>query len=482
MQIKTFFYNRFSLTSDGASHRCNTYVEEVIIELGHKLHPCEPNPPHRRYKSLNYIPWDRRDRILRNQHVPSDVSIYCDRGIAYGLPSFESSKFNILLLHGLAYNYELIYSQSRFDLIITTSAYWAQVTRMMLNGVVIHNADELSNLLLSHRKGSNYPLIYSVSPPIENTLIACKSKLNEFMNTHELQDNSSMILAHALQPNKANYGLLVGTVISLSSLYGQEEKKFKIIVLEDIRINIKEALNDFYSKYNNLIDKNILIDEALNCFIFTKRLVQSQLHELFKICNFAFLYNDVPESFGMYALESVANRCPVFTNGAGNMRNALPYNKGLYIYETWDLYRDYIEEYQHLANFIRKKLEDKQIKQEIDIGADYIKNNYNLIHFKNQITHIIQTITQALDGVKTNLHKCKNYSTTYNYRISPLVRKIYVEKLSVIADHQFFTLSDQEMSVLCYINDKDSVSIETKFSRNEVIINLLLSKGLIIYD
>ena len=101
MQIKTFFYNRFSLTSDGASHRCNTYVEEVIIELGHKLHPCEPNPPHRRYKSLNYIPWDRRDRILRNQYVPSDVSIYCDRGIAYGLPSFESSKFNILLLQRL---------------------------------------------------------------------------------------------------------------------------------------------------------------------------------------------------------------------------------------------------------------------------------------------------------------------------------------------------------------------------------------------
>lgn len=482
MEIKTFFYNRFSLTSDGAPNRCNTYVEEVIIALGHNLHPCESKPPHRRYKSLNYIPWDRRDRILQNQYIPADVSIYCDRGIAYGLPSFDSSKFNILLLHGLAYNYELIYSQNRFDLIITTSTYWAQVTRMMLNGVVVRNAEELSYLLLSYRKGRNYPLIYSVLPPIENTSIANKSKLNEFMNTHKLQDNSTMILAHALQPNKANYGLLVGTVISLSSLYSQEEKKFKIIVLEDIRINIKEALNDFYSKYNNFIDKNILIDEALNCFIFTKRLEQSQLYKLFEICNFAFLYNDVPESFGMYALESVANRCPVFTNGAGNMRNALPYNKGLYIHETWDLYHDHIKEYQHLANFIRKKLEDKQIKQEIDIGADYIKNNYNLIHFKNQITHIIQSITQAVDGVKTNLHKYEIYSTTDNYRISPLVRKICVEKLSVIADHQFFTLSDQEMDVLCYINDKDSDSIETKFSSNEAVVKLLLSKGLIIYD
>ena len=482
MEIKTFFYNRFSLTSDGAPHRCNKYVEEVIIELGHKLYPCEPNLPHPRYKSLNYIPWDRRDRMLRNQYIPADVSIYCDRGIAYGFPSFDSSKFNILLLHGLAYNYEMIYSLNRFDLIITTSAYWAQVTRMMLNGVVIHNADELGCLLLSYRKGNNYSLIYSVSPPIENALIASKSKLNEFMNTHELQDNSSMILAHALQPNKANYGLLVGTVISLSSLYSQEEKKFKIIVLEDTRINIKESLNRFYSKYNKSIDKNIAIDEALNCFIFTKRLEQSQLYELFKICNFAFLYNDVPESFGMYALESVANRCPVFTNGAGNMRNALPYNKGLYIYETWDLYQDHIEEYQHLANFIRKKLEDKQIKQEIDMGAVYIKNNYNLIDFKNQIMQIIQTITQAVDGVKMNLHKYENYSTTYNYRISPLIRKICVEKLSVIADHQFFTLSDQEMGVLCYINNKDSDSIKTKFSSNEAIVKSLLSKGLIIYD
>lgn len=482
MEIKTFFYNKLSSVSDGAPHRCNKYIEEVLADLGHKVYSYELKPTEPRYKSLNYIPWDQRDKILMNQCISADVSIYCDRGISYGIASLNSSKFNLLLLHGLAYNYELIHDLNQFDLIITTSIYWAKVTKMMLKGVIIKNTDELNYFLLSPRKRIKYPPIYPVAPPIENILLPNKSKLNEFMYAHDLQENKNTILAHALQPNKANYPILVGTTIALSLQYRQVGRNFKIIVLEDNRNKIEQFIKDYYLRHNSLINHIMTMDEAIKCFIFTKRLKQSLLHELFEKCNFAFLYNDVPESFGMYALESIINKCPVFTNGAGNMRNAMPHNNGLYIYETWDLYQDHNEEYQHLANFIHEKLQDKEIKNEIGRGVDYITNNFNINCYKNQITHIIKTITKAVDGVKTIPQKYEHRSIIKNYRASPLIRKICVEQLAVIADHQFFTLSDEEMEVLCYINSIDNHSIDTKFPSNKKILKSLLKKGLTIFD
>lgn len=482
MEIKTFFYNRLSPISDGAPNRCNKYIEEVLTDLGHKLYSYELKPTEPRCKSLNYIPWDQRDKILLNQCISADVSIYCDRGISYGIASLNSSKFNLLLLHGLAYNYELIHDLNQFDLVITTSIYWAKVTKMMLNGDIIKNTDELNYSLLSPRKRIKYPSIYPVAPPIENILLPNKSNLNEFMYAHDLQANKKTILAHALQPNKANFPILIGTTIALSIQYSQIGRNFKIIVLEDDRNKIKQSLKDYYSKHKDLINHIVTMNEAIKYFIFTKRLEQSLLHELFKKCNFAFLYNDVPESFGMYALESIVNKCPVFTNGAGNTRNALPHNNGLYIYETWDLYQGHNEEYQHLANFILEKLQDKEIKNEIGRGVEYITNNYNINYYKNQITHIIKTITKAVDGVKTIPQKYEHRSIIKNYRISPLIRKICVEQLAVIADHQFFTLSDEEMEVLCYINSIDIHLIDTKFPSKKNILNSLSRKGLIIND
>ena len=91
----------------------------------------------------------------------------------------------------------------------------------------------------------------------------------------------------------------------------------------------------------------------------------------------------------MYVLESIANHCPVFSNGAGNMRHSLPTNHGHYISESFGIYDSSATACMELALEIIFKLEDQNLHEELQAGYSYIISKYNIRDFKKNIRNIL---------------------------------------------------------------------------------------------
>jgi len=474
MLVKTLFYNQASRESDGAAFRCNKYLEDVIVETGHDLQSFYPELS--TLKSQAFIPWDRVQFKRSFTAQIGDIALYCDRGVLYSPPSPRSAKVNIVLLHGLYYNFELINSLEYIDLILTTSPYWAEVAKMMLGGKIITTLLQLNESFSSSNKSKD-AMIYHLKPPIE---IARHESIDNKEFFGRYQNNllaEHVILAHSIQPGKASVPAFVGIIALLASHLKESNKVLKIFTSRIDRDAILAELQSFKSlKWIDELN-NICADEIKKCLIFTDRLPQSELHHLFSLAKFGLCYNDVPESFGMYVLESILSGCPVFSNGSGNMRHLLPPSHGHYIHESNGIYERNQTDLKRAVKRIILKLDDPNLKQEIDRGRLYITNNYNKRRYKKEFKDILMAASDnSLVFKKTNAFRTSAPQFQTIYKVSPLVRTLCQEGHYIIADHETFTLSEHEFKLLMAIEHSSSHSSEYY---NSNLLQSLLNKGLI---
>lgn len=473
MLVKTLFYERLSHKSQGAALQCNQHLEDTIIEMGYSLIPFSHKV--NSLKSQIFIPWDRLKFTQSFYSQFSDIAIYCDRAIAFGPPSPSSSRINILILHGLAYNYELINSLVHVDLIITTSQYFAEVAKMMLGGLIASNMEDLRDMLSLPSKNNN-TIIYPLTPPIKKCEFVLSQNV-EFLDQFNINTDHQLILAHSVQPKKASIPAFVGIVVSLVSEFKKSNKVLRIFTSCVDSDEINGELMHLLS--SNWLDNfcNIDVQDVKNSFIYTDRLMQSNLHRLFTLSSFGLCYNEVPESFGMYVLESILNGCPIFSNGSGNMRYSLPVRHGHYINENHGIYIQNVTDLRKLASEITTKLGSSGLELEISQGQEFIQENYNLRTFKKEFKNIIKTLScrlkpcqESISVNNTSIRKRKFYV------LSPLVRSLSSNSKCVIADHQNFNLSDEEYHLLALISESSSIELDSNAS---ISAQLLIEKGLI---
>ena len=471
--VKTLFYERPCHGSQGAALLCNQYLEDTIVEMGYNLIPFSSKPS--LFKSQVFIPWDRLEftRLFHSRF--SDIAIYCDRGVAFAPPTANSSRINILLLHGLAYNFELINSLAHIDLILTTSQYFAEVAKMMLGGIIVSDAVQLREVY-SSRSDNSETIIYPLMPPIEKSEPIIAQNV-EFLNRFEINEDHQIVLAHSVQPKKASIPAFVGIVASLVSKFKESNKAFKVFTSSVDSNEINDELT--YLTHLNWFDNffNIDVQDVKDSFIYTDRLPQSDLHHLFSLSSLGLCYNEVPESFGMYVLESILNGCPVFSNGSGNMRYSLPVSHGHYINENSAIYQRNSSELKILASEIVTKLTSLNLYAEILQGQDFIKSSYNIRAFKRELRDILMALScennKVCDRIESNnISALKRKS----YIVSPLVRSFSTCCQSVIADHQTFHLSESEFNLLVLISESSFTEPDCNTSR---IAQSLVEKGLI---
>ena len=96
-------------------------------------------------------------------------------------------------------------------------------------------------------------------------------------------------------------------------------------------------------------------------------LSQRALFKAMRGCRFGLAYNEVPESFGFYVLESVHNGCPVFTNGVGNNRYLLPAGHGITVLEDAQMAMGSPEAFVSVAEAIHSSLSDPEVSA-VDCG------------------------------------------------------------------------------------------------------------------
>ena len=475
MLIKTLFYERYSPeVRSGAAMRCNQYLEEVIVEMGHDLLTISPDRISS--KSQMFIPWDcLQFNKSFNSHF-SDISIYCDRGIESSPPSRESSKVNILLLHGLYYNINLINNLDCLDIILTTSLYWAEVIQLLLGGNIVSNSSQLRELYAS-KIGTKQPIIYPLTPPIQVATYDSESNTN-FLSKYNLDDlQQEVIFAHSIQPQKASIPAFVGIVAFLVSSFKQRKQLFKVFVSKSNAADIQHELMHLTNSswFNNF--SNISACDIQTSIIFTDRLHQTDLHQLFSLSRFGICYNEVPESFGMYILESILSGCPIFSNGAGNMRHSLPSFHGHYINEPYGLYNYNHDDLASLCKQILCKLDDPMLKHEIHQGRSYIVSKYNIREYKKGFRDVLKAVAIWPVEIK-KIYEPKRLTSDNQdiYKLSPLVRSLCSQHNYVFADHQNYQLTDMDFKLLTLIGDSSSSLTEMNYYAN---IKSLLDKGLI---
>ena len=387
-------------------------------------------------------------------------------------------KKNILFLHGLAYNIDLIKSLEDIDIIITPSLYWAEVTQMMIGGKIIRSIHDFDFQYISASSRQN-TVIYPLDPPIQIISAQIGDEKSKLMNRIGITYSNQTILAHSIQPNKASFSAYVGIIIALAIRYRKVNKHLKVVTSRIDHEKIFSVIGKIYNEYEHDYAFSFTLKDAEECFVFTDKLSQKHLHQLFRASSFGISYNDVPESFGMYVLESIANHCPVFSNGAGNMRHSLPTNHGHYISESFGIYDSSATACMELALEIIFKLEDQNLHEELQAGYSYIISKYNIRDFKKNIRNILNLAKSKDISTRSPsflFHQTKSISHQSHLQISPLVRSFSRKDRVVMADHQNFKLTDREFNEFMLIFDGHNEALS---SSQNACFDILIDMGLI---
>lgn len=183
--------------------------------------------------------------------------------------------------------------------------------------------------------------------------------------------DSGDVVGHALQLGKQDVPATVSILRTLNEL--AREAGGRPVRLLTMEFNVSgerlEALWRLLEPYGWTPEDLFVPVPALN---------QRALFQLMRQCAFGLAYNNVPESFGFYVLESVHNGCPVFTNGCGNMRHLLPAGHGLEVFETAAMVEGGPDAYEAVAHRIHAALSDRAALQaRCAKGRAYIDAHYH---------------------------------------------------------------------------------------------------------
>lgn len=183
--------------------------------------------------------------------------------------------------------------------------------------------------------------------------------------------DSGDVVGHALQPHKQDALATVRILLSLNEL--AREAGGRPVRLLMTEINLSSNGLDWMRR---LLEPCGWTPEDF--FVPVPALNQRALFQLMRQCAFGLAYNDVPETFGFYVLESVHNGCPVFTNGCGNMRHLLPEGHGLEVFETAAMVERNPDAWQAVAHRIHAALSDRAaLRGQCAKGRAYIDAHYH---------------------------------------------------------------------------------------------------------
>jgi hypothetical protein len=142
--------------------------------------------------------------------------------------------------------------------------------------------------------------------------------------------------------------------------------------------------------------------------------------------HFGLLYDWFPEPFGLYPLESVFHRNPVYTSGTGNLRHLLPPDHGIRVIEP-SAEGGPIERHAAVARAIAGGLVSGRDAAACERGRAFIAERYNAAEFRRGLGDLLEQIERAPD-----LPPLDPEATALD--LSPMVRSIHAEAGLVCSD------------------------------------------------
>lgn len=186
------------------------------------------------------------------------------------------------------------------------------------------------------------------------------------------------IVGHALRPGKNDPVALV----SLSHALGQHRidgRSFRILVSDAEWPKLVEV-----GKHMGLPT----LDEEV--FVVLPWIDNRSLVQVFRRGHFGLAYDvNCVEAFGFYAAESVACGCPVFSNGAGNLRQLVPPGHGIEVFEEWAMTHGTPDEalaaHATLAERIVAALQEPETAAACERGGRWLQQHHSVASFESKL-------------------------------------------------------------------------------------------------
>lgn len=136
-------------------------------------------------------------------------------------------------------------------------------------------------------------------------------------------------------------------------------------------------------------ERSGLPKSALRHLVPVPHLQNRSMVQVMRNSDFALCYDRVVEAFGFYPVESVYSGCPVFTNGAGNLRHLLPIGCGIAVDENIGMYFGTTEERLRAHGAVAKAILESVVSgtgaKACRKGRNYIRKFYSPAAFARKL-------------------------------------------------------------------------------------------------
>ena len=360
---------------------------------------------------------------------PSDLAFYDDAGLELCLPNRGVARKSAVLYHGLAWNQPLWLANPDVDLHCGNSAYLASVLRCVLSYPDWHR-----RRCLDPRAFGNVADLTLALPCVdepEGLLIPYGADAPATV-MDALADGSTW--GHALQAGKHDWTATVNILVKANELARERgDPPIRLLVAAlDLARSGPGSLAAAAAASGARLDELVRPVPLLN---------QRALFRIMASCRFALAYNAIPESFGFHILESVYHGCPVYTNGAGNIRHALPRHHGITVLETCAMEPADASSYAPVAQRLLDDLaRPAEMAAKCARGAALMREKLSLAAFERRVGDLLSRIGCEPDPVSA--------FEDLEISVSPLVRCHETGTGVLISDLARMVLSREQVAVL----------------------------------
>ena len=378
---------------------------------------------------------------------PADLAVYDDLGLAFGSPSRLLAERNVVFMHGLAGGAGtwLGPTNDAIDLFCANSPYLASVLSAIL--ATPHRIG--SRLTGLHRRPfdgvTTIPLPVAVDAVAATDATALPYACQRVLEHRgDLRD----IVGHCIQPGKTDLQACCAIMAFLNLLLAQsgDARRARLFLHDN---DVAELLG---ANHRASPDQERLRQEMAglarrirlrleDIFIPVPWLPRASLFALMRECQFALAYGRVPESFGLYVLESVLNDCPVYTNGIGNLRHLLPAAHGIRVIDPEGTHFGSLTDYAEVALAIQQDL-SRGDTADCQRGRERVAHTYSHEGFREGWRRVLKQLAAPLrDGETMPLEECF-------VEIGPLVRSWNPLTGRVVSDYRSRVLSAAEIATM----------------------------------
>ncbi|WNG47518.1 glycosyltransferase [Archangium minus] len=421
-----------------ASGAINAWVEEELRALGHEL---ERHNHYRPNAGDTGIPLANARRLLTlRSRPPADLAVFCDLGLGIHPPSRELARRTFVFFHGLHGQPTLWLGNPLIDLYGTLSPYLHDTLSSLLM-----TPDWRQRRCLDPRGAQVVGSLVPTLPCLEAAEGDARLPGGELPESVQEALDRGEVLGHAIQPTKANWLAVCSILLHLRALtreHGHPPVRL-VVAAQDFAL-IQHALRYGYPFPVPALAAALQSAEAglEDLLLPVPHLKQPALFRLFREARFGLAYNASPEPFGMYVLESVLNGCPIYTNGAGNNRHALPPGHGIIVRESGEMAAGAPNAYATVAaRILQDLLAPGPVREECQRGAALIRRTFT----REAFSASLRACVDRLESDTTTPHWSFDELVV---RLSPLVRRLDEASGAFSSDYVNARLSPEERDLM----------------------------------